>query len=366
MISGKRCTGKSIRLTGAVMVAALTAGLACAGPAADREEQTMTQQQPLYSAREVQLEGRTVVVLSRGGETPLEAKIMPSAGASLFSLVYNGVELIMGPESLADFNGASRGNPVLYPAPNRVAGGKFSFEGRTFDFGLNDGDRWLHALVRDIPWEYEVLPATGSGVAVHCWVDFSPGTALFEKFGFDHRLNLTFTLDSEGLLATYKVENRGDLTLPYGFALHPYFTFPGPRDSAYLCVPARKHMEAVNLMPTGKLEELEGKPWDITKPVPVPSLVLDDVYWGMTSANPAWIEYRQNNIKVTLAASEEFTHMVVYIQPQNNFFCVENQTCSTDAHNLYARGLVDESHLLFAGPGESREGWVHFKIQPLR
>jgi aldose 1-epimerase len=125
-------------------------------------------------------------------------------------------------------------------------------------------------------------------------------------------------------------------------------------------------MEAVNLMPTGKLEDLEGKPYDITSLTPVPELVLDDVYWGMTPDKPAWIEYRDAGIKVELAASREFTHMVVYIQPQNNFFCVENQTCSTDAHNLYAQGLVEESHLLLVPPRGVGEGWIHYRISPLR
>jgi aldose 1-epimerase len=57
--------------------------------------------------------------------------------------------------------------------------------------------------------------------------------------------------------------------------------------------------------------------------------------------------------------------MVVYAQPRNPFFCVENQTCSTDAHNLYARGLQDAAHLLFAPEGGKSMGWIQFRISPL-
>jgi len=53
--------------------------------------------------------------------------------------------------------------------------------------------------------------------------------------------------------------------------------------------------------------------------------------------------------------------MVVYTQ-QPAFFCVENQTCSTDAHNLYARGLKDISHLLTVRPGSKDTGWVHYLL----
>lgn len=313
-------------------------------------------------------EGQHVVALERTGEgaRPLKAEIVVTAGANLISLNYDGRELLRGPDSLAGFTGAAPGSPVLYPTPNRVAGGKFSYDGRTFDFGLNDGDRFLHGLVRAVPWDCEEPMADSDSAWVLTWIDFKPGTTLYEKFGFDHRLSLLYVLDSRGLRIHYRVENRDSRNLPYGIAFHPYFNFLGSRQSAVLCVPAQWHMEAVNLMPTGKLEPLDGAPFDIRQPTPVPDLVLDDVYFGMTPDKPAYIEYREAGIRLDMNSSAEFTHMVVYIQPQNNFFCVENQTCSTDAHNLYARGLVEQSHLLFAPAGGVSEGWVHYILGPLK
>lgn len=351
-------------LAGLLLGAATVAGLTTTGCTRNGEEKMPTSQS-LYSAETVHSGGKTVVLLGRGGEYPLEVKICPAAGANMFSMVYDGRELLHGPENMAEFEGGSRGTPVLYPAPNRVAGGKFSFEGRSFDWGTNDKDRFLHALVRDLPWRFEIGPADEHGVSVECWLDFAPGTELYEKFPFEHRLSLIYSLGEQGVMVRYRVQNLGERTLPYGFALHPYFNFLGSRESAILCVPAQAHMEAVDLMPTGRLEPLGGMAYDITAPIPVPELVLDDVYWGMRPGQPAWIEYREVGIRVELASSVEFTHMVVYIQPRNNFFCVENQTCSTDAHNLYARGLVKESNLLLAQAGETSEGWIHYRISSL-
>jgi len=332
---------------------------------AEKEEPVMARQS--YSCRiDTDAEsGQKIVVLQREGPHPLVAKIAPGAGANLFSLVYEGKELIYGPRSLVEFDGSRPGTPVLYPTPNRVAGGKFSYGGRTFDFGINEKDRFIHGLVRSVPWEYEEPTADDNSARVLVYLDFSPGGRLYEKFGFDHRLSLLYELDEKGLRISYKVENRDSLELPYGFALHPYFNYLGPRRTVWLCVPAEAHMEAVDLMPTGKLEKLEGSPYDLTRPRPLAELVLDEVYYGMKPAEPAYFEYREAGIKFTLAASEEFTHMVVYVQPQNDFFCVENQTCSTDAHNLHARGLVDVAHLLVAPPGGESQGWVHYIIEPL-
>ena len=349
-------------LVRAVLVPALVCcAAACGGK---KEEVKVT---PEFSARVEtdQASGQNVIILERAGEHPMSAKIAPGSGANLFSLVYEGHELLYAPADLNLLPGYRYGTPVLYPAPNRVAKGQFTFEGRTFDWGVNEKDRFLHALVRSVPWEYEEPTAGSDGAAVLTYIDFTPGSELHDKFPFDHRLNLRFQLTSGGLEIEYEVVNRDSLTLPFGFALHPYFTFLGDREQVYLCVPAESHMQAVDLMPTGELESLDASPYDLRTPTPVKDLVLDEVYYGMRPQAPAWLEYRKTGIKVTLEASSEFTHMVVYAQPQNDFVCVENQTCSTDAHNLYARGLTEVSHLLFAPPNGNASGLIRVRVEPL-
>ena len=334
--------------------------------ACQKTEQTETEEKALiYSAQNETVNGIEAVVLRRGGEAPIKAVVTPKYGANLIGLEYKGRELIYSPQDAASFNGSSPGSPVLYPTPNRIAGGKFSWEGREFFFGLNDGDRFLHGLVRDKAWEYEILPAADNGVAVRMWIDFSPGGEIFETFGIDHRLTLTYSLDKDGLKIEHKVENRDSISLPYGIAYHPYLNYLGSKEANILCVPAKKHHEAVNLMPTGKLEDLDGQPFDIRKPTPVPDLILDDVYWGMTPENQAWVEFRDAGIRLEFRTSLEFTHMVVYIQPQNEFFCVENQTCSTDAINLWNAGLKEESQVLVVEPGGSSSGWVHYVLSDI-
>jgi galactose mutarotase-like enzyme len=62
-----------------------------------------------------------------------------------------------------------------------------------------------------------------------------------------------------------------------------------------------------------------------------------------------------------LATSREFTHAVVYT-PDRPTFCIENQTSSTDAHNLFAHGFKRESHLLVVAPGKTARGSVDWKI----
>ena len=90
--------------------------------------------------------------------------------------------------------------------------------------------------------------------------------------------------------------------------------------------------------------------------------MIDDVYFGMTPQKPTTIDLRDIRLKLLLRGSADFTHLVVYT-PNADWFCVENQTCSTDAHNLHAKGLVKESHLQIVPPGKKQSGTLEIELE---
>jgi aldose 1-epimerase len=293
-------------------------------------------------------------------------RICPEVGANLFSYLLGGTELLHSPAELKSLQRSGGGTPVLYPTPNRIRNGRFTFEGREFAFS-DDGRTSLHGLVLRLPWHFEkpVFDGPGpaaDGVSLKLWVDFEPGVPHFDRFPIRHRLELTYRLRAQGLIAEFAVLNHDAAKLPFGVALHPYFKVLGNREHTFLHVPAERKMEATpDLLPTGILLPLDGEPFDLRRPRPLSELFLDDVFWGMRPDRPAGYEVRDMGVRVTLPASADFTHMVVYTPAERPFFCLENQTCSTDAHNLYARGLPVESSLLIVEPGGSWTGWVEFR-----
>ncbi len=293
----------------------------------------------------------------------LEARIAPDAGSNLYSLKVGGTELLVQPPELSLLSGSRYGFPILYPTPNRVRDSKFIFDGITYSFAPNNGKNFIHGLAHSLKWQAGTPSADAKGAKVKTWVDWNPNLSAYKLFPFAHRTSLTYTLDRQGVRMEFSVQNQDQKRLPFGFAFHPWFQILGSRAETYLHVPARKHMESVELLPTGKLEDLDGKPYDLRKPLSLESLKVDDVFWGMSPDKPASYQFRDKGIKVTLAASKEFTHMVVYTPPGKAFFCMENQTCSTDAHNLFAKGFEKESHLLIAEKGKTVSGWVRVKVE---
>ena len=169
---------------------------------------------------------------------------------------------------------------------------------------------------------------------------------------------------------TYKIQNVGSKDMPFGFALHPYFSTLSGKGDTLISIPANYVMEADDeLLPTGRLLDVRGimySMFDLRTPVPIANLKLDHVYTGLHNNESAIIEYRKQAMRLRIQASQEFTHIVVYTPPSEEdapFFCLENQTCSTDAINLHNRGLQDIAHLLELRPGESSNGFIQYSIE---
>jgi aldose 1-epimerase len=290
-------------------------------------------------------------------------KLEPNAGANVFSISYKGTELIKSPKSLKELPGFSYGVPVLYPSPNRVRDGVFTFHDRQYKFTPNNEGNFLHGLVHSAAWQSNALNLGGTG-KVSLNLPFGPGSELFKSFPFAHTLRLDIEALDNGVRWTYTVDNsKGDKPVPFGFAIHPWILYQGPREKTFITIPATHLMESEKLLPTGKLLDLAGSKYDAREPKSLEGFLSDDVYYGMKSSQPAVIDFRQPRLKITLKASDDFTHLVLYTPKDQPWFCVENQTCSTDAHNLFAKGLKKESHLQVVEPGKTASGHVEMRFE---
>ncbi len=306
--------------------------------------------------------GRSVVTLEHG-DTAI--KIVPEAGANVCSIRYKGTELLKTPASLKDLPGFMYGVPVLYPMPNRVRDSVFTFGDHRYEFTPNNDKNFLHGLVHSAAWEVaEQKNSPESAPEITCRLKFAPGTEQYKLFPHEHELRLTVQVLDDGVRWTYVVDNsKGKTRVPFGFALHPWILYQGPRSDTFLTIRATNLMESVNLLPTGKLLDLTGSEYDVRQPKSLAGFFSDDVYFGMKESEPTTIDFRGAKLKITLSASDDFTHLVLYTPKDQPWFCVENQTCSTDAHNLYAKGLTKESHLQVVEPGHTATGHIDLRFE---
>jgi aldose 1-epimerase len=297
---------------------------------------------------------------STTGKERLRADITPDNGMNLFSLQVDGTELMMDRGPIVD-NQWSLGTYILYPSPGRMEKAKFTFDGRKFRLQPNWFDNQIHGLVRFQRWEYDEPTVNTDGISLTARIEFEPDTPLYREFPVRNRLEVTMTLHETGLRYDFVVTNRDrDNRLPFGLAIHPFFNIIGDRRDVRLKVPATHVLENVDLIPTGKRLPLNGHPADLREIHSLESLDLDEIYFGVTPDSPPIIWFDDSDRQLTLTGSELFSHCVVYTPAGQSFFCVENQSCAADAHNLHSR--KKDSGLSILEPGESMTAWIDLTI----
>ena len=292
----------------------------------------------------------------------ITASVAPELGSNLFSLTFGGDDIIISDKKLLEQCGFT-GNFPLFPTPNRVRDFVYTWGKKRYTMKKRGKTVLIHGLVFNEPWKFTKPKVSERGVTFKTSIEISKTSPLFTAFPFPCTLSLEYKLYAKGIKVTYTVKNNGSSDLPFGFALHPYFARLSGSDKTMISVPARSWMESpkTTLLPTGRLIPVAGKPYDLTRPRPLSSLNLDHVFTGFKPKSNAYIDYKRQSVRVTLKASADFTHAVVYTGSPDAV-CIENQTCSTDAHNLWAKGFKKESHLLTIKPKRTRNGFVAYEV----
>ena len=291
-----------------------------------------------------------------------EARISMRYGANLCRYSYRGFNIIDYDPVLLKA-GDFTGTPVLYPTPNRVENGVFVFNGKEYD-QVKRGRRVVeHGLVFDEEWELMDVRATEKRAFLSACITWTKDSPLFDAFPFCHSLRLHFCLLDGVIDIHYDIHNLGTKEIPYGFGLHPYFQKLSGEEKTTVLLPVDYVMEATEaLLPTGKITPITEMAYDLRQPTSIGKLDLDHVFLRKAGDAPALIHYAEQGFGLKIQATNDFSHFVVYSPRNMPYFCVESQTCSTNAHNLYTRGLKDISGLALVPAGAHATGNVKYSI----
>jgi len=274
----------------------------------------------------------------RSGAARLQ--VLPEYGGRIHQLwvAVDGREepLLVAPEDPAAYGESPLGGGCypMAPWPNRIAGARFPWAGRTIDLRANDGANALHGLVFDRPWE--VIARAGPRVELRC--------DLGEHWPWDGYAWQRIELSAAGLLVKLEVRSRRE-AFPAGVGLHPWFR----RDAAgaehvRVRVPASERYMLRDQIPTGE-RVIPAGDFDLREPGPIGERRLDDCYTGLTG--PSVIDWGRVQLEMTIECPEP--HVMIYTP--ENAICIEPQTCAPDALNL--RTSSERTGLALAEPGRA-------------
>lgn len=260
--------------------------------------------------------------------------VITEVGATLRTFVKGGVSVIEG------FAGEevpthARGQ-VLFPWPNRIGDGEWTFSGRAARPTIDDVEHATasHGLVRWRPFRIEAVNQNRCvlSLLLHPTPDFP----------FLSEISVAYHLGSLGLTVTTTVTNRDEVPIPFGVGFHPYLAVTTPTiEGSQLEVPAKAYV-AVNdrQLPTGEILPLAGNQLDFFKRKSLSGHELDVTYTELvrddTGLAVATLEDAHGG-EIELSVDRNFPYFQVYTGDQlekgrrRTSVAIEPMTCPPDA-----------------------------------
>lgn len=237
---------------------------------------------------------------------------------------------------------------VLIPFPGRVAEGRYTFEGKSYQLERNDkeGPNAIHGFVRTMPWK--VLRRAADSVELEVGLD----EAEYGLRGYPFSLNVrvAYRLDGTGLSCSFAVRNVGSAPAPIGVGFHPYFTVGMERiDDAEARIPGAGYLEFNDrLAPTGNILPATGTEWDYRQYRPVGTRRFNHCYVQLERDLQGFSRASLRNPKtgrtIDLVMDPSFSAVVVYTGDAipgaaRQALAIEPMTCASDAFNHPEWGL---------------------------
>lgn len=292
----------------------------------------------MFCIEEIDFFGEKKIKLT-DSQTGAFLSIIPAYGANLngLGLTKNGTihEVIAGdktPESLSGKNANHYRGAKLSPYPNRIANGKYSFEGKEYQLPVNAPPHTLHGLCWNLPFtiKSQLLSSELAQLILQAdYISTEPG------YPFSYHIEIEYKLEPSELKCFTKITNTGKGNMPLGDGWHPYFTLGNSIDNLKLQLPACKQLELDStLIPTGKYTANKL----FAEPGLLKGINLDHCFEIENKEGIAEVKLtdEHKNLCLTIwqqAGDRGYNFMQAYTPPIRNSIAIEPMSCAPNAFN---------------------------------
>jgi aldose 1-epimerase len=224
---------------------------------------------------------------------------------------------------------------ALVPWPNRLRGGRYTFDGTTYQLPLSEpaAGNAIHGLGRWARWS----PVAHSRSKITLALDIVPQTG----YPFEVRVEVSYALHRErGLTVTATAQNHGSRRAPFGAGFHPYLSTGGrPLDATTVQVPAATRLVLDDQqIPVGR-EQTRGTRYDLRRGRRLGPARFDDGFTDLTFRDGRTTARVGDAL---LWADENWRYLQVFTYEDmggSPAVAIEPMTCAPDAFNSGA-GLI--------------------------
>lgn len=273
-----------------------------------------------------------LIEITGGGYT---AVFNPDKGANCIRLRHDsGIRMLReqsDPREQPD-NPYLYGMPILFPV-NRIAGGTFTFEGRTYRFPINEPTTGCH-----LHGELHQTPFTVIEHTAHSLTCIYRATKAAPYLSFPHafEIEMTYALDENGLHHTVRVSNRSDTNMPCLLGFHTTFyarlADGCPQNSAVrVGVTEEFERNMQNYLPTGVTPALDAVSLELQNGTFCPfSQPISRHYRG---AGEMSITDTETGVRVVYENDAQYGFRLIYNGSADEYICLEPQNCLANCAN---------------------------------
>ena len=226
---------------------------------------------------------------------------------------------------------------VLAPWPNRIADGKYRYNGTEYSVPINEVERGnaLHGLVADLEWS--IKSQTGDEVIFE--LNSKPNVG----YPFAIYYTMAYALRSNGLTLTLTAVNLSDQSAPFGASIHPYLVADESTgvNSWSLKQPADTFMEvdSVRLLPLG-IKSVENSHFDFRNREIIGDTFIDHAFKVTSESSARVVEVvAPSGIGVLMEFDEASRWIQIHTADRGGditgrkSLAVEPMSCPPDAFN---------------------------------
>ena len=344
-------------------------------------------------------EGVEHVAILRDEERGSEIRIAVGMGFNVFSFkvpTESGFADVLFAEDgfpKAGMRATSSGTPILVPFPNRIAGGKFAYDGKQYSLPLNDhGVNAIHGFAFDKPWQIVEEETDDTWARIVGEFEMLRDSAFTEDhWPGNFRVRCEVSWGRNYIHQQFVIKNLSGVPIPFGLGTHPYFRLIGDEsgglDRCGIIVAAETLVELDKTIPNRKTIPVDDETRLMIStlvdgvpgraPIHIGERKLDHVYTGLQpfgaddstpSFEHAIFDLRKDvTLFTAISHNADFPYLVVYVPPHRSAVCIEPYTCVTNAVNLGERLGVDGplTGIWSLEPGEERKALITISVTTL-
>ncbi len=276
--------------------------------------------------------------------------VVPLQGACVLDIQFGGQSVLDGCDTPIELDLNNWGkSAILLPFPNRLDGGQYTWEGKAYQFDINDTqtNNAIHGFVSDQPMEITEISLDNDQAMVHCMYQYE-GQQKAYPFPFTFSVKYQIS-DKNTFEVTFFLSNEGKAPMPVGIGWHPYFRLTEKLDDMHLNFTG---CELIGLdermIPTGKRYEYD----EFEKKRKIGATVLDNCF-AIKNTEEGRFQLQLHSDRGTIhywqeTGERKFNFIQLFTPPNRRALAIEPMTCNINAFN-------NKEGLITLAPGEEME-----------